>query len=97
MIRPALLALLTPILVGLAGRYVGENKLPGDPMLGVEVLAAFLMFGTLTGLMMAIFLGKSHKCYLFLTSISCLRKVQICFCHFWFLIDLKIGDYTFLT
>merc|ERR550517_690920 len=29
------------------------------PMLGVEVLASFLMFGTLTGLLMAIFLDNS--------------------------------------
>lgn len=59
MIRPALLALLSPIFVGLLGRYIGENKVPNEPMLGVEVLAAFLMFGTLTGLMMAIFLDNS--------------------------------------
>merc|ERR1719394_2206970 len=38
MIRPALLALLTPVCVGLMGRYIGETT--GDRFLGVEVLAA---------------------------------------------------------
>jgi len=59
MVRPAVLALATPVLVGLLGRYVGSTKLPVEPMLGVEVLAAFLMFGTLTGLLMAVFLDNS--------------------------------------
>merc|ERR550534_1173056 len=59
MIRPAVLALSTPVLVGLLGRYIGSTKAVPEPMLGVEVLAAFLMFGTLTGLLMAIFLDNS--------------------------------------
>merc|ERR1719483_1807673 len=59
MIRPACLALVSPIFIGLLGRYIGERKVPAETMLGVEVLAAFLMFGTLTGLMMAIFLDNS--------------------------------------
>merc|ERR1719499_1683821 len=46
MVRPAVLALATPVLVGLLGRYIGSTKIPVQPMLGVEVLAAFLMFGT---------------------------------------------------
>merc|ERR1719219_2688576 len=59
MVRPAVLSLASPVLVGLGGRYVGGRKTPMDVMLGVEVLAAFLMFGTLTGLLMAIFLDNS--------------------------------------
>jgi len=59
MVRPAVLALASPVLVGLLGRYIGSTKIPAEPMLGVEVLAAFLMFGTLTGLLMAIFLDNS--------------------------------------
>merc|ERR1719461_295206 len=53
MVRPALFALASPVLVGLGGRYIGARKTQPDIMLGVEVLAAFLMFGTLTGLLMA--------------------------------------------
>jgi len=57
MIKPALLALGMPVLVGLVFRYIGS--LTNNPMLGVEVIASFLMFGTLTGLLMAIFLDNS--------------------------------------
>merc|ERR1712080_351250 len=57
MFRPALLALLMPITVGVIFKYVGNAQ--GEPMLGVEVLAAFLMFGTLTGLLMAIFMDNA--------------------------------------
>merc|ERR1712228_1120466 len=57
MIRPAMLALIAPIAVGLLFRGVGQLR--GQQMLGVECLASFLMFGTLTGLLMAIFLDNS--------------------------------------
>lgn len=57
MIKPAMLALVMPVAVGLIFRFVGYYR--GQYMLGVEVLASFLMFGTLTGLMMAIFLDNS--------------------------------------
>jgi len=57
MIRPALLALAMPVIVGLMFRYVGEWR--GDRVLGVECLAAFLQFGTMTGLLMAVFLDNS--------------------------------------
>jgi len=59
MIRPAFLALLSPIFVGFLGRYIGSTKSPPEKMLGIEMLAAFLMFGTLTGLLMAIFLDNA--------------------------------------
>jgi len=57
MVKPALLALLTPITVGLIFRVIGGYS--GRKMLGVEVLASFLMFGTLTGLLLAIFFDNS--------------------------------------
>jgi len=57
MIRPAMLALLAPVFVGLLFRFVGHYR--GQQMLGVECLASFLMFGTMTGLLMAIFLDNS--------------------------------------
>ena len=58
MIRPAMLALSMPVIVGLIFKYIGLY-IRGDLMLGVEALASFLMFGTLTGLLMAVFLDNS--------------------------------------
>merc|ERR1719350_876480 len=57
MFKPAFFALFTPVFVGVFFRIVGSYT--GRKMLGVEVLAAFLMFGTLTGLLMAIFFDNS--------------------------------------
>lgn len=57
MIKPAVLALGLPIVVGLVFKYIGNAT--DRPMLGIEVVAGFLMFGTLTGLLMAIFLDNS--------------------------------------
>ncbi|KAF0683416.1 Aste57867_24540 [Aphanomyces stellatus] len=53
---PGLLAVLMPVAVGLVFRVVGayQNK----PLLGAEVLAGYLMFGTVTGIMMALFLDN---------------------------------------
>jgi len=59
MVRPALLALAMPIIVGLLFRAVGSANEPADPLLGVECLAAFLQFGTMTGLLMAVFLDNA--------------------------------------
>merc|ERR1719350_1724273 len=57
MFKPAIFALTMPVIVGVTFRIVGSYT--GRRMLGVEVLAAFLMFGTLTGLLMAIFFDNS--------------------------------------
>merc|ERR1719384_1367639 len=57
MIRPAVLALAMPVAIGMIFRTLGSYS--GRPMLGVECLASFLMFGTMTGLLMAIFLDNS--------------------------------------
>eukprot|EP00486_Rosalina_sp_Unknown_P004605 CAMPEP_0201574916 /NCGR_PEP_ID=MMETSP0190_2-20130828/19710_1 /ASSEMBLY_ACC=CAM_ASM_000263 /TAXON_ID=37353 /ORGANISM="Rosalina sp." /LENGTH=813 /DNA_ID=CAMNT_0048003823 /DNA_START=110 /DNA_END=2551 /DNA_ORIENTATION=+ len=57
MIRPALLALTMPVGVGLLFRFIGAYK--GEYILGVECLASFLQFGTMTGLLMAVFLDNS--------------------------------------
>jgi Na+/H+-translocating membrane pyrophosphatase len=54
---PKNLSLIFPVVIGLIGRYLGEMN--NDRFLGVEVLASFLMFGTLTGLLMAVFLDNS--------------------------------------
>merc|ERR1719221_2426734 len=52
-----MLALVAPVFVGLLFRFVGHYR--EQQMLGVECLASFLMFGTMTGLLMAIFLDNS--------------------------------------
>jgi len=54
---PALLCVGTPIIVGILFRFVGEFQ--GKPLLGAEVLAAYLMFGTVTGILMALFLDTA--------------------------------------
>jgi len=54
---PGLLCVVTPIVVGLVFRFVGEAS--NKPLLGAEVLAAYLMFGTVTGILMALFLDTT--------------------------------------
>lgn len=54
---PALLCVCTPIMVGLVFRFVGEYQ--GKPLLGAEVLASYLMFSTVTGILMALFLDTT--------------------------------------
>ncbi|GMI44561.1 hypothetical protein TrCOL_g9348 [Triparma columacea] len=51
---PAAVCVGTPIAVGLAFRIVGEWT--NRPLLGAECLASYLMFGTVTGILMATFL-----------------------------------------
>jgi len=57
MIKPGLLAVAFPIAVGLFFRVVGYVK--GDPLMGVKCVAAFLMFGTVSGILMALFLNNA--------------------------------------
>jgi len=54
---PALVCVLTPVVVGIIFRFVGEAT--NRPLLGAEVLAAYLMFGTVTGILMALFLDTT--------------------------------------
>mmetsp|Transcript_9306 Transcript_9306/g.15689 ORF Transcript_9306/g.15689 Transcript_9306/m.15689 type:complete len:344 (+) Transcript_9306:1500-2531(+) len=56
MVKPGLLAVLSPIIVGLIFRVIGNIK--GKPLLGAEVLAGFLMFATSTGILMALFFNN---------------------------------------
>lgn len=53
---PGLLAVGMPVGVGLVFRVVGAFT--GRPLLGAEVLAAFLMFATVCGVLMALFLDN---------------------------------------
>ena len=47
MVAPGVLCVGAPVAVGFAGRFVGE--LTGRPLLGAEVLAGYLVFGTVSG------------------------------------------------
>ena len=53
---PGLLCVGMPVAVGLAGRVIGA--MTDRPLLGAEVLAGYLMFGTVSGLLMALFLDN---------------------------------------
>ena len=54
--KPGLLAVLSPISVGIIFRIIGSFR--DKPLLGAEVLAGFLMFSTSTGILMALFLNN---------------------------------------
>ena len=56
MVKPGLLAVLSPIIVGVTFRIIGTYR--GRNLLGAEVLAGFLMFSTSTGILMALFLNN---------------------------------------
>ena len=53
---PGLLAVFSPVAVGLAFRVVGEAT--GRPLLGAECLMSNLMLGTVAGILMALFLDN---------------------------------------
>jgi inorganic pyrophosphatase len=53
---PGVLAVGMPVAVGMVARWIGS--MTDRPLLGAEVLAAFLMFGTVAGILMALFLDN---------------------------------------
>lgn len=57
MVVPGLLAALTPIGVGIVFRMLGSYR--ANPLMGAEALAAFLMFSTVTGILVALFLNNA--------------------------------------
>ncbi|EKX54855.1 hypothetical protein GUITHDRAFT_156810 [Guillardia theta CCMP2712] len=57
MTRPALLALGTPVFIGFLFKFIGSYR--GEPNLAPEVLACFMMFGSLTGLLVAVLLDNA--------------------------------------
>lgn len=56
MIKPGLLAILSPVIIGVIFRALGNYQ--NKPLLGAEVIASFLMFCTATGILMALFLNN---------------------------------------
>ncbi|KAK2949821.1 putative Pyrophosphate-energized vacuolar membrane proton pump [Blattamonas nauphoetae] len=55
MVRPALLVVLTPVVVGLTFRLIGIHS---DPILGARVLGGLLMVATITGVLLGLFLNN---------------------------------------
>ncbi|VVA95801.1 unnamed protein product [Arabis nemorensis] len=57
MIKPGVLAIASPIVVGLVFRILGYYT--GQPLLGAKVVASMLMFATVCGILMALFLNTA--------------------------------------
>ena len=57
MIKPGLLSVLSPVVVGIIFKYVG--KIRGNNLLGAQCVASFLMFCTSTGILMATFFNNA--------------------------------------
>ncbi|XP_012455328.1 pyrophosphate-energized membrane proton pump 3 [Gossypium raimondii] len=57
MIKPGALAIISPIVVGFLFRVLGHYT--GHPLLGAKVVAAMLMFATVSGILMALFLNTA--------------------------------------
>merc|ERR1719159_1183032 len=57
MVKPGLLAVLAPVVVGVTFRVLGS--LTGQELLGVKVVASMLMFATVAGILMAVFLNTA--------------------------------------
>jgi len=57
MVLPGLLSICSPMVVGFVFRQLGNQN--GMPLLGVQAVAAFLMFSTSTGILMALFLNNA--------------------------------------
>ncbi|EPS63058.1 hypothetical protein M569_11728, partial [Genlisea aurea] len=57
MIKPGALAIISPVVIGFSFRILGYYT--GHPLLGAKVVAAFLMFATVSGILMALFLNTA--------------------------------------
>ncbi|CAN6342335.1 unnamed protein product [Urochloa humidicola] len=57
MIRPGALAIISPMAVGVVFRILGHST--GQPLLGAKVVASMLMFATVAGILMALFLNTA--------------------------------------
>lgn len=57
MIRPGLLAVLTPIIIGVSFKQLGD--ITGDPQLGPKAIAGMLMFSTVCGVQMSLYMNNS--------------------------------------
>ncbi|KAL6907446.1 hypothetical protein ACP4OV_002485 [Aristida adscensionis] len=57
MIRPGALAIISPMTIGVIFRILGHST--GQPLLGAKVVASMLMFATVAGILMALFLNTA--------------------------------------
>ncbi|KAF9617542.1 hypothetical protein IFM89_037354 [Coptis chinensis] len=57
MIKPGALAIFTPMVVGVLFKILG--RFTGHPLLGAKVVASMLMFATVSGILMALFLNTA--------------------------------------
>jgi H(+)-translocating pyrophosphatase len=57
MVKPGLLATLVPVLVGLI--FKGVGRIRGDNLLGAKAVAGLLMFSTVTGVMMSLYMNNA--------------------------------------
>ncbi|XP_078175179.1 pyrophosphate-energized membrane proton pump 3 [Carex rostrata] len=57
MIKPGALAIISPIVIGIIFRILGN--ITNQPLLGAKVVASMLMFATVAGILMALFLNTS--------------------------------------
>ena len=57
MLRPGALAVLSPIVVGLIFKAVGRSV--GDPAMGPKAVAGMLMFATVSGVMMSLYMNNA--------------------------------------
>ncbi|KAI4330061.1 hypothetical protein MLD38_028369 [Melastoma candidum] len=57
MIKPGALAIVSPIAIGFIFKILGHYT--GHPLLGAKVVAAMLMFATVSGILMALFLNTA--------------------------------------
>lgn len=57
MIKPGALAIFTPIVIGFLFKWLG--RITGQPLLGAKVVASMLMFATVSGILMALFLNTA--------------------------------------
>ena len=54
--KPGLLAVIAPTACGIFFRLIAGHR---DPLIGAKAAAGFLMFGTVTGVLMALFLNNA--------------------------------------
>jgi H(+)-translocating pyrophosphatase len=58
MVKPGLLVVCFPVLVGVAFRAVGDYQ-GGDPLLGAKAVSSFLMFATVSGVLCSLFMNNA--------------------------------------
>jgi len=57
MLKPGALVLLFPVVVGVIFRFIGDAR--GDPLLGARAVTAVLIFATVAGVLLSLFLNNA--------------------------------------